>query len=141
VPRQVVCTLPDGTRVGRLRVRPGRGFRLTVCVPTDGALCDGDTFSSRRLRILRTGRACGRVEFQERTEDLASQIRAAGVRCRVAKAVASRSKPEARRCFARGSRAYRAEGFRCRGTADKSALPRVIFRCIRRGARVTFVKT
>lgn len=141
VPRYLPCHLPDGTRVGRQRVTPGGGYSLTVCVPTNPVLCDGDTFAARRVRILRAGRACRRVVFEERSENLASRIRAGRVSCRRARAVASRSSREAARCFGRGGCSYRAEGFRCRGTADEAELPTLVFRCTRRRARVTFVKT
>ena len=141
VPRYLPCHLPDGTRVGRRRVTPARGYNLTVCVPTNPALCEGDTFAARRVRILRAGRACRRVVFGEFSEHFASRIRAGRVSCRRARAVASRSSREAARCFARGACSYLAEGFPCRGTADEAELPTLVFRCTRRRARVTFVKT
>lgn len=142
VPRFLPCHLPTGARVGRVRVKPGRGFRLSVCVPTNAALCDGDTFSTRRVRVLGAGRACRRVGFEENTDNVAGGIRAAGVGCRTARAVASRSGRRPGRCSVRASCSYRAKGFRCRGITDKGAsLPRLVFRCNRGGARVTFVKT
>lgn len=142
VPSSLVCHLPDGTRTGRVPTAPGGGFLLSLCVPTNPALCDGDTFSSRGVRILRAASACHPVALGNAgTEDLASNIRAAGVGCRTARFVASRSKQHAARCYRHGFCSYRTRGFRCRGTVDEAEMPKVVFRCTRHAARVTFIKT
>lgn len=141
VPKYLPCRLPDGTQVGRHRVTPGLRYSLAVCVPTTATLCEDVTFAPRRVSMLRAGRPCRRIGFQEGTEDLASHIRAAGVSCARARAVALRSKRESPRCFARGACSYATGGFSCRGTVDAAELPRVVFRCTGRQGRVTFVKT
>lgn len=142
LPRYLSCVLPDGTRVGRHRVAPGRMYRLVVCVPINPALCDGArSFGGRRVRILPAGRRCRPVGFQAGTEDIAAGIRAAGVSCGLARDVAGRSKVHAKRCFAHRTCSYRARRLRCRGTVDRAELPGVTFRCTRGRTRVTFVKT
>ena len=80
---------------------------------------------------------CGSVGFEPNTDNVAAQIRARHVSCRVARRVA------------RGSRAtgpthldpYRAAGFSCRGRAVDSPLPLGLYVCRRSGATVVFSRS
>jgi len=101
---------------GRTPVTPGRGYRLVVCVAA-GADCRFMAVARRAVRVVAPGASCAAPPG-------VSSLRARGVACSVATAVA------------RAPRAGLA-GLRCRGTRDRTA-GRTVFRCTRAGARVTF---
>jgi hypothetical protein len=85
-------------------------------------------------------RSCGNVGFERNSDNVAWGIRATGVSCRTARAVARRSRnrgPSGRP----GTRfSYRALGFRCVGIEADTGLPSVPYRCRRGAARIRFDK-
>ena len=103
------------TPAARTPVKPGRGYRLVVCLPA-GADCRFMPVARLPVRVVRAGAACVAPRG-------VSSLRARGASCGVAAGVA------------RGSRA----GFACRRTRDRAA-KRTIVRCTRKGARVTFAR-
>ena len=83
-------------------------------------------------------RRCGDIAFAERSDDGVWDIRARGVGCRTARRVARAARPHP---VARGRHSYSARGFTCRGRFEDRTLPQVRWRCTRRGAVVTFVRS
>ena len=83
-------------------------------------------------------RRCGDIAFADHSDNGVWDIRARGVGCGAARRVARAAEPHG---VYDGPYAYRARGFRCRGTLDDTGLARVAWRCTRRGARVRFVRT
>jgi hypothetical protein len=88
-------------------------------------------------------RNCGSVAFASASDNGAFQIRATGVSCRTARAVARASRPAALGpAEGRTSATYRIRRFRCRGVADTaSELPALRYTCRRAAARVRFVRS
>jgi hypothetical protein len=88
-------------------------------------------------------RNCGSVAFATASDNGAFQIRATGVSCRTARAIARASRPAAfGPAEGRTSATYRIRRFRCRGVADTaSELPALRYTCRRAAARVRFVRS
>jgi len=128
VPSGLVCR--EGVAATPAPVLVGAGYRLLICLP-DGGDCDTAPAAAAPVRVVPTGRACASVVFTPASDHGAFSIRARHVRCRVAR--------DAARGAGDGDLAYRRAGLRCRGIFDAGApLPRTVYRCTRRGARVTF---
>ena len=126
---QVPGPPPSG---GPMPVAPGGGYRLIVCVPADGD-CDLVPVARRPVQVVPTGRGCPAVVFLPDSDHGAFNIRARHVSCAVARDVASGSE--------RGDLRYRRAGLRCRGVFDDAGLARIVYRCSRPGARVTFASS
>ena len=110
-------------------VEPGHPYELVVCVP-DGMFCRKAAVARRAVHVVPSGRACAPVGFTPDSDDGAFGIRARNVGCAVARDVA--------RGAVDGDLRYRRAGLRCRGVFDDARLAQTIYRCTRRGARVTF---
>ena len=83
-------------------------------------------------------RDCGDIGFEQNSDYGASDVRAKRVRCRKAWQVAAASKDTS---VVDGPFAYKAGGFRCKGTPTDEALPTVDWVCKRRQARVRFTRS
>ena len=86
-------------------------------------------------------RACGNVGFEPNSDAGAFGIRATGVRCRTARAVARASRTYGPSGDPGRIWRYRARRFRCVGRELDTALPQVRWRCRRGDALVTFSKS
>ena len=86
-------------------------------------------------------RSCGNVGFTPQSDDGAFGIRATGVRCRTARAVARASEDYGPSGEPGDVFRYRARRFRCVGRQRDTELPSVRFRCRRGDAVVTFSRT
>jgi hypothetical protein len=111
-------------------VEPGGGYRLIVCEPA-GRECAKVAEARRSVHVVPAGRACPMVIFTPNSDHGAFELRARNVGCGVAARVA--------RGAVAGDRRYRRAGMRCRGLFDEAGLPRTVYRCVKPGARVTFV--
>jgi hypothetical protein len=111
-------------------VEPGGGYRLIVCEPA-GRECGKVAEARRAVHVVPAGRRCPIVVFTPNSDHGAFELRARNVGCDVAKRVASGAVD--------GDRRYRRAGMRCRGVFDDAGLPRTVYRCVKPGARVTFV--
>ena len=110
-------------------VEPGHPYQLVVCIP-DGMFCREASVARRAVQVVPSGRKCAAVVFTPASDNGAFGIRARNLGCDVARDVA--------RGAADGKLRYRRAGLHCRGVFDDSGLARTIYRCTRRGARVTF---
>ena len=86
-------------------------------------------------------RACGNVGFEPNSDAGAFGIRARGVRCRTARAVARASRTYGPSGDPDRIWRYRARRFRCVGRELDTALPQVRWRCRRGDALITFSKS
>jgi hypothetical protein len=111
-------------------VEPGRGYRFIVCEPA-GQDCGKPPEARRSVLVVPTGRACPTVVFTPDSDHGAFDLRARHVSCAVAERVAGGAEG--------GDRRYTRARMRCRGVFDPHGLPKTVYRCTRRGARVTFV--
>jgi hypothetical protein len=84
-----------------------------------------------------SSRSCGSVAFQPNTDDGAGGIRARGVSCKRARAVARGSQPFG----PSNAGAYRKLGFRCTGRTVDAALPTALYTCRDGSATVAFQRT
>lgn len=142
VPLQLGCVLPDGSRVARIELDPKARHQLSACVAVNANLCHGGFALARRpVRVLPPALACRQVGFVDNSDDVAARIRATGTTCATARAVAYRSHGPSGACFAGRPCAYRAQGFACRGSVVREALPSVRWHCTRASALITFTKT
>lgn len=114
----------------------GRTTRGWEChsAGTEGSCTRGGRTASYRAA---KSRGCGSIAFQRNTENGAGSIRARGVRCRAARAVARASKPYG----PTHARTYRARGFTCRGRTLGSELPTAIYTCRKGRAVVAFQRS
>jgi hypothetical protein len=112
------------------RVEPGGGYRLIVC-ESAGRDCAKAAEARRAVHVVPAGRACPIVVFTPDSDHGAFELHARNVGCGVAERVA--------RGAVDGDRRYRRAGMRCRGVFDDAGLPRTVYRCVKPGARVTFV--
>jgi hypothetical protein len=110
-------------------VEPGHAYQLVVCIP-DGMFCREASVARRAVHVVPSGRKCAAVVFTPASDNGAFSIRARNVACAVARDVA--------RGAEHGRLRYRRAGLRCRGVFDDAGLSQTIYRCTRRGARVTF---
>jgi hypothetical protein len=110
-------------------VTPGGGYRLVVCVPA-GDDCARVPVARRSTNVVRTGQRCENVAFTPASDHGAFGIRARNVTCAVAREVARGGED--------GDLRYRRAGLSCRGIFDDAGLARTVYRCTRRGERVTF---
>lgn len=87
-------------------------------------------------------RTCQAVVFEVDSENATSPIKATGVDCRTARAVAGKS--DASGLGPTGNvgerHTYTSRGFKCRGVELDSVLPSVAWRCSRKKALITFTK-
>lgn len=88
-----------------------------------------------------SARSCGSIAFTPNSDEGAGDIRARGVRCRVARRVARASRSHGPSGEAGTIFRYRARRFRCRGRELDTPLPSVRYRCVRGRSVVRFVKT
>jgi hypothetical protein len=110
-------------------VEPGHPYQFVVCIP-DGMFCRKAAVARQAVHAVPTGRACAPLSFTPASDNGAFSIRARNVGCGVAH--------KAARAAEGGDLRYRRAGLRCRGVFDDSRLAQTIYRCTRRGARVTF---
>jgi hypothetical protein len=111
-------------------VEPGGGYRLVVCEPA-GRECDKVGVARRAVHVVPAGRRCPLVVFTPDSDHGAFHVRARNVGCAVAERAA--------RGAVGGDPRYRRGRFQCRGVFDDTGLPRTVYRCVKPGARVTFV--
>jgi hypothetical protein len=129
VPSQVQPAQPSPPGAP-LPVRPGRGYRFVVCIPS-GRDCRFMPIARRSVQIVRPGVKCPTVVFTPNSDHGAFNLRARNVTCAVATNVA--------RGAVGGDRRYTRAGLRCRGVRDEHGLPKTVYRCTGSRARVTFV--
>jgi hypothetical protein len=113
----------------------------TACVLLTGSILSG-TVASGHGTTVGSGHArqCGNEIFAPRSEDGAFSLTADGTTCRVARIVASGSRPQSR---ASGNPTYSALSFRCRGKGGQlGGMGKyvVTFVCSRGSAKVHFVR-
>jgi hypothetical protein len=129
IPARVQPEPPDPPGTPR-PVEPGGGYRLIVCEPA-GRECAKVAEARRSVNVVPAGQRCPTLVFTPNSDHGAFELRARNVGCRVAARVA--------RGAISGDRRYRRLRFRCRGVFDDAGLPRTVYRCVKPGARVTFV--
>lgn len=122
IPAQVPPPAPPA-----LPVEPGRGYRFVICTPAPG---ECPRVVRAPVQVVPSGSRCPTVVFSPDSDHGAFNLRARNVSCAVATRVA--------RGAIGGDRRYTRAALRCRGTFDDHGLPHTVYRCVRRGARVTF---
>jgi hypothetical protein len=127
IPAQVPPPPPTPPSPPTYPVEPGRGYRFVICA---SGPADCPRVARASVQIVPSGMPCPTVGFAPDSDHGAFNLRARNVTCASATRVA--------RGAIDGDRRYTRAGLRCRGTFDDHALPQTVYRCVRRGARVTF---